>query len=150
ITYDPSYQKLTLNEARILKKDGRLVAVEPRHAQLRDVSTDYLVYDRDKVLILSLPGLEVGDVFEAKWTVRGKNLEHDGRFFTRSAFGAPAYPVALDEFKVRVPTTMPFRYAVVGAKNEPSVTEDDDTRTYVWGARNNKPLPQDDNLPPRD
>jgi tetratricopeptide (TPR) repeat protein len=150
ITYDPSYQKLTLNEARIFKKNGRLVAVEPRHAQLRDVSTDYLVYDRDKVLILSLPGLEVGDVFEAKWTVRGKNLEHGGRFFTRYAFGDPIYPVALDEFKVRVPTTMPFRYAVVGAKNEPSVTEDDDTRTYVWGARNNKPLPQDDNLPPRD
>jgi tetratricopeptide (TPR) repeat protein len=150
ITYDPSYQKLTLNEARIFKKDGRVVAVEPRNAQLRDVSTDYLVYDREKVLILSLPTLEVGDVFEAKWTVRGKNPEHGGQFFTRYVFGDITYPVALDEFKVRVPKTMPFRYAVVGGKNEPSVTEDDDTRTYVWGAKNNKPLPQDDNLPPRD
>ena len=150
ITYDPGYQKLTLNEARIFKKDGRVVAVEPRHAQLRDVSTDYLVYDREKVLILSLPTLEVGDVFEVKWTVRGKNPEHGGQFFTRYAFGDVTYPVALDEFKVRVPKTLPFRYAVVGGKNEPSVTEDDETRTYVWGAKNNKPLPQDENLPPRD
>ena len=31
ITYDPSYQKLTLNEARIHKADGRIVAIEPRH-----------------------------------------------------------------------------------------------------------------------
>src|SRR5262249_35686190 len=81
---------------------------------------------------------------------RGKNPEHGGQFFTRYAFGDVTYPVALDEFKVRVPKTLPFRYAVVGGKNEPSVTEDDETRTYVWGAKNNKALPQDENLPPRD
>jgi tetratricopeptide (TPR) repeat protein len=150
MTYDPSYQKLTLNEARIFKADGRVLGVEPRNAQLRDVSTDYLVYDRDKVLILSLPNLEVGDVFEAKWTVRGKNSEHGGQFFSRYSFGDDNYPVALDEFKVQLPKTMPYRYAVIGEKLSPKVTEDDKTRTYVWSAKNNKRQPQDENLPSRD
>lgn len=150
MTYDPSYQKLTVNEARIFKADGRVVDIEPRNAQLRDVSTDYLVYDRDKVLILSLPSLEVGDVFEAKWTVRGKNPEHGGQFFSRYGFGDDSYPVALDEFKVQLPKTMPFKYAVIGEKLEPKITEDDNTRTYVWGAKDCKRQPQDENLPSRD
>jgi len=76
IVYDPSYQKLTLNVARIHKRDGRAVEVQPRHLQLRDVATDFQVYDREKQLIISFPALEVGDVLEVKWTVRGKNPEH--------------------------------------------------------------------------
>ena len=68
IIYTPSYQKLTLNEARVHKADGRTIDVEPRHVQLRDVATDYQVYDRDKQLIITFPTLEVGDVIEVKWT----------------------------------------------------------------------------------
>jgi tetratricopeptide (TPR) repeat protein len=153
ITFDPSYQKLTLNEARIHKANGRIVDIEPRHVQLRDVSTDYLVYDHDKVLIISLPSLEVGDVFEAKWTVRGKNPEHGGHFFSRYSFGDDTYPVALDEFKVQLPKTMPFKYAITGDKLDPiipKITETETSRTYVWGAKNNRRLPQDENLPSRD
>src|SRR6266567_3124944 len=41
VTYEPAFQKLTLNEARIHKPGGRVVAVEPRHVHLRDVGTDY-------------------------------------------------------------------------------------------------------------
>ena len=153
MTFDPSYQKLTLHEARIHKTDGRVVAIEPRHVQLRDVSTDYLVYDRDKVLIISLPNLEVGDVFEAKWSVRGKNPEHGGRFFTRYSFGDDTYPIALDEFKVRLPKSMPFQHAVVGDKlgsTKPKISEQQTTRTYIWRAKNNKRLSQDENLPSKD
>ncbi len=64
IVWTPAYQKPTLNEACIHKADGRTVAVEPRHVQLRDLATDYQVYDRDKQLIISFPTLEAGDVIE--------------------------------------------------------------------------------------
>ena len=103
IVYTPSYQQLTLHEARVHKADGRTIDVEPRHAQLRDLTTDYQVYDRDKQLIISFPTLEVGDVIEVKWAVRGKNPEHQGQFFTRYTFGDDTYPVVRDEFRVRLP-----------------------------------------------
>src|SRR5262249_36229258 len=102
IAYDPSYQKLTLNEARIHKAGG-VVDVQPRHVQLRDVATDYQVYDHEKQLIISFPSLEVGDVIEVKWTVRGRNPEHGGQFFTRYSFGDPTFPVLVDELRVRLP-----------------------------------------------
>jgi tetratricopeptide (TPR) repeat protein len=150
IAYDPSYQKLTLNEARIHKADGRTVAVEPRHVQLRDVSTDYQVYDHEKQLIISFPSLEVGDVIEVKWTLRGRNSEHGGHFFTRYTFGDPTYPVLADEFRVRLPRGKPFKFATFGGNVDPVRKETGDAVNYLWRATNCKRLPQDDNLPSRE
>ena len=72
IAYDPAYETLTLNTAVIHKADGHDAPIEPRDVQLRDVSTDYQVYDHEKQFIISFPNLEVGDTFEVKWTVRGR------------------------------------------------------------------------------
>ncbi len=150
ITYDPSYQKLTLNEACIHKANGRKVEIEPRHVQLRDVATDFQVYDRDKQLIISFPTLEVGDVIEVKWTVRGKHPEHGGQFFTRYSFADANYPVAVDLFQVRVPKSKSFHHASVGGKLEPQCVEDDRSRTYTWKALHCRKFPQDNNLPSRE
>jgi tetratricopeptide (TPR) repeat protein len=150
IAYDPSYQKLTLNVARVHKAGGTVVDIEPRHVQLRDVSTDYYVYDHEKQLIISFPSLEVGDVIEVKWTLRGKNPEHGGQFFTRYSFGDATYPVALDELIVRLPKDMPFKFATVGGTLEPARKEDGDQLTYHWKAVNCKKLPQDENMPSRE
>jgi tetratricopeptide (TPR) repeat protein/transglutaminase-like putative cysteine protease len=150
ITYDPSYQKLTLNEARIHKADGRIVPIESRHVQLRDVGTDYQVYDHEKQLIISFPSLEVGDVIEVKWTVRGKSPEHGGHFFTRYSFGDIQYPVLIDELRVRLPRERALKHAVLGGKLGPVVREDGPWRTYTWQSRNCRRMPQDDNLPSKE
>lgn len=150
IVYDPSNEKLTLHEARIHKPDGRKLDVEPRHMQLRDVATDFQVYDHDKQLIISFPTLEVGDVIEVKWSVRGKHPEHGGQFFTRYTFGDPSFPVALDLLRVRLPRSKPFHHATVGGKVVPECTDEGDFRTYTWQARNCRQAPRDDNLPSRE
>ncbi len=150
IAYDPSYQKLVLNVAVLHKADGRRLEVEPRHVQLRDISTDFQVYDHEKQLIISFPDLEVGDTLEVKWTVRGKNPEHAGHFFTRYEFGDPDRPVVLDELRVRLPASMPFRHACVGGRVEFSAGEEGGRRLYDWKLRNADQLPRDENLPSRE
>src|SRR5712692_1249211 len=143
IVYDPSYQKLTLHETRIHKPDGSTVNVEPRHVQLRDVGTDYQVYDHEKQLIISFPTLAVGDVIEVAWSVRGKNPEYAGNFFTRYSFGDANYPVVLDDLRVHVPKAKTFRHTSVNGKLDPEVTRDKDHVTYHWKVENCKRLPQD-------
>lgn len=150
ITYDPTYQKLTLHTARVHKPDGRIVEVEPRHAQLRDQVTDYQVYDRDKQLILSFPGLEPGDVFEVQWTVRGKHPEYHGQFFTRYTFGDDQHPIVHDELSVTLPKERTLNWTAVGGKLEPDVTESDGRRTYRWRTRNRPRPPQDENRPSKE
>jgi len=150
IIYTPAYQKLTLHEALVRKADGRIVKVQPRHVQLRDLTTDYQVYDHDKQLIISFPTLEAGDVIEVKWSVRGKNPEHQGQFFTRYTFGDDTYPVVRDELRVRVPKTRTLKYAATGGPVEPKVTEEGDTRTYLWGVKDRRQLPLDADLPSKE
>ncbi len=150
IVYTPAYQTLTLNEALVRKADGRVVKVQARHVQLRDLTTDYQVYDHDKQLIISFPTLEGGDVIEVKWSVRGKNSEHQGQFFTRYTFGDDTYPVVRDEVRVRLPKGRTLRYAATPDPLEPKVTEDGDNRTYLWGVDNRRQLPQDGDLPSKE
>jgi tetratricopeptide (TPR) repeat protein len=150
ITYDPTYEKPTLNDALIHKADGRTVPIEPRHLQLRDLSTDYQVYDHQKQLIITFPSLEVGDTIEVKWTVRGKNPEYQGHFFTRYTFGDDQFPVVADELRVGVPRNLPLKYAAVGGKLEPAVREEDGRRLYVWRATNRRELPQDESAPSKE
>jgi tetratricopeptide (TPR) repeat protein len=150
IFYNPRYDKLTLNEARVHKADGSVVPVEPRHVQLRDVATDFQVYDEDKQLVISWPNLQVGDAYEVKWTIRGKNPEYGGEFFTRYGFGDDEYPVARDELYVRLPQDRPFRYAAINGQVEPQRTEGRGQVHYHWQVTNKLPLPRDDERPSKE
>ncbi len=150
ITYDPAYQKLTLNTARVLKPDGKVVEIQPRHVQLRDQSTDYQVYDPEKQLVISFPNLEVGDTIEVKWTTRGRNPEFGDQFFTRYSFGDDQSPIVREEVRVRLPKDKPFKYAIVNGKLAPTVRDDGKYRLYVWQALDRPPAPQDSDLPSKE
>ena len=101
IIYTPAYQKLTLNEARVHKADGRTVAIEPKHIQLRDVTTDYQVYDRRQATrhLFSDPGS--GRCHRGQMDgSRDKIPNTRGKFFTRYTFGDDTNPVVEDELAV--------------------------------------------------
>jgi tetratricopeptide (TPR) repeat protein len=150
ISFDPTFEKLILNEARILKANGTIVPIEPKHVQLRDVATDFQVYDQDKQLVISFPNLEVGDAYEVKWTTRGKNREFGGEFFTRYTFGDDQHPVLRDEFRVRVPRNKTLKYATVNGSANLVVTDVDGDKLYHWGVSNKAELPRDDDKPSKE
>jgi tetratricopeptide (TPR) repeat protein len=150
IYFNPRYEKLTLNEARVLKADGTMVMVQPRHVQLRDVATDYQVYDDDKQLVISWPNLQVGDAYEVKWTVRSKNPEFGGEFFTRYTFGDDDFPVVRDELYVRVPAGKPLRFATVNGDVKLARSQGRGGTEFHWQVVNKTPLPRDDDRPSRE
>ena len=126
--------------------------VEPRHVQLRDVATDYQVYDHDKQLIISFPDArsrrrDRGQVERARQEPRARRASSSRA--TRSAI--PTYPVVLDEFRVRLPKEQAVqvrhdrRQARTGhqrGRRFPHV--------HLESAATAVKLPQDDNLPSRE
>jgi tetratricopeptide (TPR) repeat protein len=150
ITFCPSYEKVTLHEARVHKAKGGVETVTPRHVRLRDVNTDHQIYDPSKELVISFPGLDVGDVMEVHWTTRGKPPEYQGQFFYRYSFGHDKYPVARDEWTIRIPKAKTLRLAVVNGQVPQTVREDGDERVYHFAGRNFAPQAQGDRLPPAD
>src|SRR5262249_37311673 len=99
---------------------------------------------------ISFPNLAVGDVYEVKWTVRGKNREFDGNFFTRYTFGDDNTPVLLDEFRVRLPKSKTLKYASVNGTVDPVITEVDGEKLYQWAVRNKAELPRDEERPSKE
>ncbi len=155
VSFTPSHQKATLHIARIHKPGGKTVDAEPRHAHLRDVGTDFSSYDPDKQLIISFPGLEVGDVIEAKWTIRGKNPEHAGQFFHRYAFGDPQYPLLLDDLRILVPKGKELKHNLRGGLVGTRVATTEKVlpggvQYFRWQAKDCPRPPQDENLPSRE
>jgi tetratricopeptide (TPR) repeat protein len=150
ITFDPAYQKLTLNEARVLKAGGEVVPIQPRHVQLRDVGTDYEIYEPEKELVISFPNLKVGDVYEVKWTTRGRHPENAGHFFTRYNFGSTNYPMLRDEMRVILPADKELCFATVNGRVRPVIHRDGKQCTYSWKVANEPALPRDNDLPARE
>ena len=148
--YDPSHQKLTLNEARVHKPDGSAEPVEPRHVHVRDVSTDFFVYDRDKQVVISFPNLQIGDVLEVRWTTRGKNPQYFGQFFTRYTFGDDRYPTLRDELRVRVPNSKKLTFTALNGRVAPVIDDDGKATLYRWAVNDVPEMPQDDSLPSRE
>lgn len=153
--YVPAYEKLTLHTARVHKTNSKIVEIEPKHVQLRDTATDFLVYAADKQLIISFPNLAVGDVLEVKWSVRGRNPEYQGHFFTRYGFGDERYPIARDVFQVILPKDRPLVHAVLNPQRGPAdfkpiVQQGEHHTTYTWTANTCRPLPKEDHAPSRE
>src|SRR5262245_31889370 len=147
ITFAPAYERVTLHAARVHKKNGGVVEVGPRHLQVRDVNTDHQIYDPSKQIVISFPGLEVGDVIEAHWTTRGRHPEHPGHLFARYTFGNDKFPVVRDEWCVRVPEGRELKHATVNGAVPFTVTTEGGERVFRWTAKNRRPLPQGDRLP---
>src|SRR5262249_57793217 len=77
IRFDPEAEALTLNEAAVHQHDGSVLEVRPDEVRVRDVNTDFLKYRDTKMVIVSFPGLEAGDVIDVKWTVRRFRLTYE-------------------------------------------------------------------------
>jgi len=150
-TFMPSYQKFVLNEACIHKANGVKVEIEPHHVTVRDsASDDVLVYDVSKQVLISFPNLAVGDVYEVKWTTRGRNPEFSGEFFSRYTFGDDRHPVVRDVWHVQIPRGKTLHVASVNASVAPEHTKAKDVEHYRWVVKNRLPLPKEEDGPPKD
>ncbi|MBI2806168.1 MAG: DUF3857 domain-containing protein [Planctomycetes bacterium] len=150
IIFDPMYDKLTLNEARIIKADGKIVPIEAKHVHLRDVVTDFQVYNQDKQLVISFPNLQVGDIYEVKWTVRNKTPEFAGHFYSRYTFGDDSVFVLRDEYRVRLPKNKVLKHKVINGSVNLVVTEKDGEKLYHWSTTHRRRLPREEERPSRE
>lgn len=156
--YEPDFQTITLNEARVHTARGTVVEVRPEHVQVRDSSTDYQVYANTREVIVSFPGLGVGDVIELQWTTKGRDPEYAPHYCLEHYFNnvdndaidlgeTHAYPIRKAEVIVQLPKSKPLRFATHGHDFPPKVTETADTRTYHWTTADVMPTPQDTPAP---
>lgn len=144
IVFDPSYEKCVLNHAFVVGTDGQRRELESRHCQMRDVVTDFAVYQNDKQAILSFPGLQVGDTVVVQWTTTGKNPEYKGHSFGRFTLGMVGYPTLEEVISLGVPAGRKFRARLKGLTLAPSRNTRDGMDWIEWKANQLPPLELED------
>ena len=149
IPYNPACEEAKIIRAVVISKTGGRQEIGPGEINVMDQGWNAAAkrYTGGKVLVGSLPGVEIGSTIEVEYEI----ALHDKPFL--SGFEPFQFPDALDEksFELTAPANLPIHRLVSGAAG--IVQERDKTangvRTFGWQAREVKALPAEQRLPPK-
>jgi len=114
IPYNSYTQRLIIDKAEILKKDGSKVQAETNSSQL------------------VFSSLEVGDAIHISYklenTYRGKLAEH---FWSEFSFNTN-FPARISRYSILVPANRKFNFQAYNSTMKPEITDAGDSKLYVW------------------
>jgi transglutaminase-like putative cysteine protease len=84
INYDPTYEKLTFHEIKILRGDQTLNRLDPAKFKIiqRESGKENHIFDGSLTAFLILEDTRAGDIIEYSFSIAGKNPIYHDKFFT--------------------------------------------------------------------
>ena len=153
IGYDSTYQRIELEFARSITKEGDVHYVGQEN--IRDVSRylNFPLYSNSRARIVSMPSVDVGSFIEYKFKIYSSKLVNQDDFtFTYRL--REKYPVFKASFRLIVPKSKPvyfkyFNQAYSESINlKPDLSEAVSTKTYSWEFSQIKPIIPEYSMPP--
>ena len=148
INYNPACEQARIVHATVTSKDGTRQEISPGEINEMDQgwNSGARRYTGGKVLVASLPGVDIGSTIEVEFEITMKGVPFV------SGFEPFQFPDDLDakSFVVTAPNGVKIQKLVSGPKG--IVKEHDaangDGQTYEWQANGVKPLPSEPDVPP--
>lgn len=148
VNFNPACGDARIIHAIVTSKDGQRQEISPVEINVMDQGWDAGAkrYTGGKVLVASLPGVEIGSTIDVEFEVTMTNMPYI------SGYEAFQFPDAMDEksFEIIAPAGLKIQKLVSGPRR--IVTEHDEAsgggRTFRWTAKDVKPLPSETDLPP--
>jgi transglutaminase-like putative cysteine protease len=149
ITFDPSYEDLTIHSIRILRDGKSLDRLDPTKFNViqREKDLEAQQYNGQLSVLSFLDDVRVGDVIESSYTLRGANPVFEGRYVDRvwHAWNSP-----IRYFRQRL--VFPYNQSEImikalGRALAPTFRETGSVREYVWQATNVEAIISDTVLP---
>ena len=151
VTYDPLSNETEIVSVRVHKADGKIVDVDLGSVEDLSAPAGIILWD-NRMKVLQLPHLEVGDAVEVTTLRRGFRVaylqtEPEERFIPpmRGHFYDVVYfsawePVLERRYELRLPKDKPIQFKVYNGEVSSSETFNGDTLVYVWEKKNIKPF----------
>lgn len=148
VDYNPACEQARIISAVVISKDGGRHEISPSEMNVMDQGWNAGArrYTGGKVLVASLPDVEIGSTIEVEYEITMTNKPY------LSGYEAFQFPDAMDEksFKITAPAGLKIQKLVSGPHGivkEKSETADG-AQTLQWNAKEVKPLPSEPDLPP--
>lgn len=138
--YNPIWEEVTLNYARVTQKDGTVKSIQPQEINIMDADwvTAAPRYPAGKTKVISLPGVEIGSVIE--YQIQTRFWQQPYFSFTHAFVSSD--PVDLEEILIQSPKDLPLNV-------EGFEVSEGQGGSHVYRASSTiAPTKQERNLPP--
>jgi len=153
IGYDSTYQRIELELARTITKDGKVIYAGKEN--VRDVSRylNFPLYSNSRAYIVSMPSVAVGSIIEYKIKIYSSKLVNgdDFSFIYRLR---EKYPIFRASFQLVTPPTTPVNFKFFnlgyaeGIDLKPSVSARGKEKIYRWEFNEIQPIIPEYNMSP--
>lgn len=148
ISYDPACQDARIIHATVIAKDGSRQEISPGEINVMDQGWNAGArrYTGGKILVASLPGVEIGSTIDVEYEVTMRNMPFI------SGFEAFQFPDAVDHKSVKLtaPAGLQIQKIVSGPKGivQEEHHTSDGTQTFQWQAHDVAALRSEQDVPP--
>ncbi len=149
ISFDPSYESLTLHWVKIWRNTNAFDRLDREKIKIiqQERELDRHIYDGRQSAVLLLEDVRVGDIIEYAYTVHGENPVFGGKFFDSISMQST---VPMERVFARLIWTLPQRRFYV--KNQetaakPIVTRSGDVIEFIWEGRNVPAIREESSTP---
>ena len=144
LPYHRRYSTVKVGLARVIKKDGRTIAVPPesmKDGTMEETQQMNIFEENFRRLSVTFPGLEVGDAVEMAIETHSKPLIQGQ--FNDLMFFQSTEPVLRNDVMIDGPATRPLRYVVRDGKLEFTEQKKNGRIVYHWRVVNSPKIEQE-------
>jgi transglutaminase-like putative cysteine protease len=148
ITFDPSFERLCLHHARVVRAGSTVWSAVPGDVRIAhtEADADARLYSDDLTATVLVRGLRVGDTVDYAYTLEGLNPVLAGHLDTVLWF---EYSRPVDRVRRRIlwQRRSTLRFRAHGRAPEPTVTLGAEGTVYEWEARDTRAVQREDRTP---
>lgn len=144
LDFDPSYQRLTIHEVKVVRNGVPHDAFEPDEVRVIDKEddTDSGIYDGEKTALVFIRDVRPGDVIDYSWSLDGANSLLGGRYVDSYDLSS-GVPTRRIRHRLLWPLARPLNWR--GA--EPVLTPLGNEQIHVWERTDVRALDVEDDIP---
>lgn len=144
LDFDPSYQRLTIHEVKVIRNGVANDAFEPDEVRVIDKEddTDSGIYDGEKTALVFIRDVRPGDVIDYSWSLDGANSLLGGRYVDTYDLSS-GVPTRVIRHRLVWPLGRPLNWR--GA--DPALTTRGSEQIHIWEKHDVHALDVEDEIP---
>jgi len=144
LDFDPSFERLVIHHARIIRGPIRFDALEPGEIRVieKEDESENRIYDGERTALLFLRDVRPGDVIDYAWSLEGANPILGGRYTDQFDLSS-GVPTRRMRHRLVWPLNKPLHWR----GGDPAVLAEGNHQSLVWERRNVDALSVEDELP---
>jgi len=133
ISYDPSFQVLIFHKIDIIRNGKQLDQLKQSKIEVlrREQNLERAIYDGDLTAICNLQNLQVGDILEYAYTIKGSNPVFKNKYFKTFYFNF-GVPVKKIFYRLVIPETRTIYLKKFNQAPDALITKKGSNTEYEW------------------